>query len=87
MIDYAEQQTLERICRFHGADKPELIEHLARLIGWAHQSEAAKYGGPEPPFLLVLESVLGLHTKREPKETSERLKTHRLAAALVLTQR
>ena len=44
MIDYAEQQTLERICRFHGADNPKLISHLAALIEWAHQSEAAKHG-------------------------------------------
>ncbi|WP_156431655.1 hypothetical protein [Mycobacterium sp. GA-1199] len=62
MIDYAENQTLERICRAHGADNPALIKDLAALIDWAHASEKAAHGGPNPPFLLVLESMLGLRS-------------------------
>ena len=63
MIDYQEQKTLEAICAHHGvADKPELVEHLARLLEWVHAAEEARHGGPPPPFLLVFESQLGLHT-------------------------
>jgi hypothetical protein len=71
MIDYDELTTLRAICRHHGADDPELIEHLARLIEWAHQSELAKHGVEQPPFLLVLESLLGLHScpRRRQHET------------------
>jgi hypothetical protein len=62
MIDIAEHETLTRICRFHNADNPELIEHLAELISWVHQAEHAKHGGEQPPFLIVLESLLGLRS-------------------------
>jgi hypothetical protein len=66
MIDIAEHETLTRICRFHNADNPELTEHLAELISWVHQSERAQRGGPPPPFLLVLESLMGLRTSPRP---------------------
>jgi hypothetical protein len=66
MIDIAEHETLTRICRFHNADNRELIEHLAELISWVHESERAQHGGPQPCFLLTLESLMGLHTPPRP---------------------
>ena len=66
MIDIAEHETLTRICRFHNADNPELIEHLAALLEWAHAAERAEHGGPPAPFLLVVESLMGLHTPPRP---------------------
>lgn len=62
LIDYDEEVTLRRLCRAHGADDPALIQDLTALIEWAHASEKAAHGGPPPPFLLVLESQLGLHS-------------------------
>jgi hypothetical protein len=59
LIDYAEQQSLERICRYHGADNPELISHLASLIEWVHQSEQAQHGGEQPLLRRPRRAVLG----------------------------
>lgn len=61
-LDYEAQKTLEAICRFHGADDPELIKHLATFANWIRADEQAKFNrNAKPPFLLVLLSQMGIY--------------------------
>lgn len=63
-LPYDEQKTLEAICRFHSIEDPDLIKHLATLMNWVRQDEAAKSRlnrDGKPPFLLSLLSSMGIY--------------------------
>ena len=62
MLDYDDQDTLERILEHHGVgDNEALRKNLATFGTWLREDERAKWGaGPKPVFPLVLLSLMGI---------------------------
>jgi len=65
-LDYQEASTLKAILR-HGGVEPtdKLVENLGTFVNWVRADEKAKHrltgGADQPPFLLVLLSLMGIH--------------------------
>lgn len=68
-LDWETQHALELILHHHGVDDPVLTKNLATLINWVKADQEAKrrFGGDQPPYLLVLLGQMGIYTpKKEP---------------------
>ena len=66
MIPYDEEDAIKRVLRHHHVPvSRKLVDDLADLLSWVHESEQASvhFGHPKPPFLLVLLSKLGIYGK------------------------
>ncbi len=71
-LDWEEQHALELILKHHGVDDPALVTHLAQFINWIKADDEAKrrFGGPKPPYLLVLLGQMGIYTPKEKEPTA-----------------
>lgn len=77
-LDYQEDTTLKAILRHHGIDPNDskLMENLSTFVNWIRADERAKHkltpGAEQPPFLLVLLSLMGIHgaAALEPERTT-----------------
>lgn len=75
-LPYDEQDALETILRFHGADDPALVNRLATLINWVHEFERAKLDrSRRPPFLISLLGMMGIWGKDALKPNPNREKS------------
>lgn len=65
-LDYQEATTIKAILRHSGVEPTDkLVENLGTFVNWVRADEKAKYkltpGAEQPPFLLVLLSLMGIH--------------------------
>ena len=68
-LDYQEATTVKAILRKSGIDPDtddgKLMERLSTFINWVRADERAKHkltpGADQPPYLLVLLSLMGIH--------------------------
>ena len=68
-LDYQEATTVKAILRKSGIDPDmddgKLMERLSTFVNWVRADERAKHkltpGAEQPPFLLVLLSLMGIH--------------------------
>lgn len=68
-LDYQEATTVKAILRKHGIDPDtgdgKLMENLSTFVNWIRADERAKHkltpGAEQPPYLLVLLSLMGIH--------------------------
>jgi hypothetical protein len=63
-IPYEEEDALRRILAHHGiTPNRKLVEDIAALIKWVHESERAKgsFAKTRPPILMALLGQLGIY--------------------------